>query len=211
MIPKPIVESQMDRNGRRALAKRAQIIDAAISEFCERGYASTRMADVAKRAHVSYGLIYHYFGSKEVLFDSVVGTWWDAVYSMLETERAETKPVQLKLENMVEYMLGMYEAKPETVRIFITEVSRSSNYHTVHGLKNIQKAFSLVQDIMRQGQLSGLLDPAIPAHYLSYIFVGAIESMLSVLVLGNEPLHPARRERIATAIIKIFLNGSAVR
>jgi len=211
MIPEPIAEAQMDKNGRRALVKRAQIIEAAISEFCERGYASTRMSDVAKRARVSYGLIYHYFGSKEVLFDSVVETWWDSVYRMLETERDETKPVQLKLENMVEYMMGMYETKPEIVSIFITEVSRSSNYHAVHGVVNIEKAFSLVQDIMKQGQLSGLLNPAISARYLSYIFVGAIESMLTVLVMGNEPLNAARRERIATAIIKIFLDGAALR
>ena len=211
MTSKPIAEPQMDRAGRRALIKRAQIIDAAISEFCERGYASTRMADVAKRAAVSYGLIYHYFGSKEILFESVVSSWWDTVYGMLETERDEAKPVQTKLENMAEFMLSMYESRPEMVSIFITEVSRSSNYHAVHGLVNVKKAFTIVRDIMLQGQQSGLLSPAIPAHYLTYIFVGVIESMLTVLVLGAEPLDGRRRERMVGAIIKTFLNGAAVR
>ncbi|HNU75365.1 MAG TPA: helix-turn-helix domain-containing protein [Deltaproteobacteria bacterium] len=47
--------------------KQEMIIDAALEVFRERGYANARMADIARRAGVSYGLVYHYFGSKEAV------------------------------------------------------------------------------------------------------------------------------------------------
>jgi AcrR family transcriptional regulator len=41
------------------------IIDAALKVFSTKGYASTRMADIAVAAGMSYGLVYHYFQTKE--------------------------------------------------------------------------------------------------------------------------------------------------
>jgi len=35
--------------------------------FSTKGYASTRMADIAREADMSYGLVYHYFENKEKL------------------------------------------------------------------------------------------------------------------------------------------------
>ena len=52
--------------------KQGIIIDAALEVFRQKGYANARMADIAKRAGVSYGLVYHYFGSKEGLLFAVL-------------------------------------------------------------------------------------------------------------------------------------------
>lgn len=61
------------RRRRLAPAERLpQILDAALQEFAERGYAGARMAAVAERAGVAKGLIYHYIPSKAELFKAVV-------------------------------------------------------------------------------------------------------------------------------------------
>jgi AcrR family transcriptional regulator len=49
-----------------------QIIDAALEEFGDRGLASSRLEDIAKRAGLSKGTIYLYFPNKEELFREVV-------------------------------------------------------------------------------------------------------------------------------------------
>ena len=49
-----------------------QIIEAALDVFAERGLASARLEDIAKRAGVSKGTIYLYFPNKEALFREVV-------------------------------------------------------------------------------------------------------------------------------------------
>src|SRR5271155_2729264 len=57
---------------RRKDARPAEILDAALAVFAEKGYAATRMDDIARRAGVTKGTIYLYFESKEAVFRSLV-------------------------------------------------------------------------------------------------------------------------------------------
>jgi AcrR family transcriptional regulator len=57
---------------RRKDARPGEILDAALDLFVERGYAATRLEDVAQRAGVAKGTVYLYFDSKEALFKAVV-------------------------------------------------------------------------------------------------------------------------------------------
>jgi len=60
------------RWARRKEARPAELLAAALELFVERGYAATRLEDVAKRAGVSKGTVYLYFPGKEDLFKAVV-------------------------------------------------------------------------------------------------------------------------------------------
>lgn len=57
---------------RRKEARPAEIVAAALEVFVERGFAATKVADVARRAGVTKGTVYLYFESKEALFKAVV-------------------------------------------------------------------------------------------------------------------------------------------
>jgi len=57
---------------RRKDDRPAEIAEAALTTFAEKGYAATRVDDVAKRAGVSKGLLYLYFKTKEELFKAVI-------------------------------------------------------------------------------------------------------------------------------------------
>jgi AcrR family transcriptional regulator len=57
---------------RRKDARPQELLAAALDQFVERGYAATRLEDVAKRAGVSKGTLYLYFANKEELFKAVV-------------------------------------------------------------------------------------------------------------------------------------------
>jgi AcrR family transcriptional regulator len=58
----------------RAAERREAIIEAALDEFIARGYAATRLDDVASRAGVAKGTIYLHFADKETLFQELVRT-----------------------------------------------------------------------------------------------------------------------------------------
>ncbi|MBN2298579.1 MAG: TetR/AcrR family transcriptional regulator [Deltaproteobacteria bacterium] len=188
--------------------KQEMIIDAALEVFREKGYANARMADIARRAGVSYGLVYHYFGSKEVLFDLIVESWWNDLYGMMETEKASNSRFREKLVNIIQFFLDTYVNKPNLISIFVSEVCRSSVYHTEEGLARFLKFFSLCEDIMVEGQERGILNKEISAHHLTYIFYGAIETFISVMVLGREPLTKKRQERATSAILHVFMDGA---
>lgn len=57
---------------RRKEARPDEILDAALALFCDKGFAKTRVEDVARRAGVSKGAVYLYFPSKDALIEALV-------------------------------------------------------------------------------------------------------------------------------------------
>lgn len=57
---------------RRKEARPAELLTAALDAFRERGFAATRMEDIAARAGVSKGTIYLYYPSKQAIFEALV-------------------------------------------------------------------------------------------------------------------------------------------
>ena len=188
------------------------IIDAALKVFSTKGYASTRMADIAREADMSYGLVYHYFENKEKLFDAIVEDWWTGFYDELEMLKKSDLSTEEKLVEIIRYILKVYENKPNQISIFVTEVSRGFVYHAdSKGKDKFNKLFSLCQDIMSEGQQNGFLRKDIQANYLTYLFLGSIDTFLSVLILGNEKITAARQKRFTDGITNVFMHGAMVR
>ncbi len=69
MLPSPASSPRWER---RKEARPAELLSAALDLFVERGFAGTRLDDVAARAKVSKGTLYLYFANKEELFKAVV-------------------------------------------------------------------------------------------------------------------------------------------
>jgi AcrR family transcriptional regulator len=66
-LPKP-------NRAERAAERRQAIIEAALDEFIARGFAATRLDDIAKRAGVAKGTIYLHFKDKESMFEELIRT-----------------------------------------------------------------------------------------------------------------------------------------
>ena len=71
-MPKDTANTRKPAHRRRKEARPAELTAAALELFVERGYAATRLEDVAAAAGVSKGTLYLYFDSKEALFKAVV-------------------------------------------------------------------------------------------------------------------------------------------
>ena len=59
--------------------KRRTILDAAVRAFAAKGYHACRVGDIAEEAGVAYGLVYHYFPSKESVLEAVFRETWGAL------------------------------------------------------------------------------------------------------------------------------------
>ena len=70
----PSRDSRLPSRAERAAERRAAIIEAALDEFIARGFAATRLDDVAKRAGVAKGTIYLHFKDKESMFEELIRT-----------------------------------------------------------------------------------------------------------------------------------------
>ncbi|MCJ7599514.1 MAG: TetR/AcrR family transcriptional regulator [Methyloceanibacter sp.] len=75
-----------------------EIVDAAFEEFAAKGFAGTRLEDVAARAKVSKGLPYLYFKTKEELFKAVVRS---VITSHFEVMRGQMETTTLSVEDFL--------------------------------------------------------------------------------------------------------------
>ncbi len=189
--------------------KEAVIFQAALKTIKEKGFHKARMSDIARKAGISYGLVYHYFDNKEELFNAILNRWWDGLFGQLANVSKGDYDVHEKLRHIIGYFLDTYKSDPELVNIFITEISRSTTNLTGYRLDYIKKFMSLTEKVFAEGQKKGLLRKDIKARYLTYIFLGAVETFLSTMVLVDQKIKgDVQKERIAKSIMEVFLNGA---
>ncbi len=185
------------------------IFEAALKVITEKGFHRARMSDIARKAGISYGLVYHYFKKKEDLFDAVLNNWWDRLFALLREVARGQEDVRRKLRSIILYFLNTYQSKPELVSIFITEISRSTANLTPVRLERFKGFMSLTEGVIRHGQEQGVLRNDFKARYLTTIFLGALETFVSTMVLADQRIKSnAQKERIADSILEVFINGA---
>ena len=80
--------------------KRRQILDAAVRVFARQGYHDSRVGDIAKDAGVAYGLVYHYFNSKEAVLDAVFREAWGRLVEALAAVAGAQEPAPVRLRKV---------------------------------------------------------------------------------------------------------------
>ncbi len=77
--------------------KRRNILDAAIKVFARQGFHSTRVSDIADEAGVAYGLVYHYFDSKDEVLNELFTERWSLLLTAIEEADASAESPRSKL------------------------------------------------------------------------------------------------------------------
>jgi len=173
---------------RDAEATMARILDAAKKEFAKKGLGGARVDEIAEKARANKRMIYHYFGSKDQLFQKVI----EAAYVDIRTAEQKLNLDHLDpkdaLERLIVFTWEYYLKNPE----FITLVN-SENLHRAKHLKNSEtvkvysrRFVSMVKTILDRGVATGVfrkgIDPvqlnitiaAIGYYYLTNRFTGSI-------------------------------------
>jgi TetR/AcrR family transcriptional regulator, fatty acid metabolism regulator protein len=183
-----------------AEGKQDQILQAAVRVFAAQGYEATRVGDIATEAGVAYGLVYHYFGSKEAVLEAVFREAWGRLLAALAVaeETGENAPEQLELA--VKIVLRTWRDDPDLVRLLVREVTRSP--HIQDELDEIGQAFTTLQRIIEGGQAEGTLRADVDAQLAAWMLYGALEEVLTGWVLGqlDEDVPAAEREVTATFV-----------
>src|SRR3979411_1999329 len=100
--PKVVPAKPASNRAERAAERRSAIIEAAMDEFIARGFAATRLDDVAKRAGVAKGTIYLHFKDKEALFQELVRTALVPLIGRLAAPPPAGGSIRAAFENFVE-------------------------------------------------------------------------------------------------------------
>jgi AcrR family transcriptional regulator len=113
------------RAGRRN-ERRATILSAALEEFAARGFAATRLDDVARRADVAKGTIYLYFRDKEALFQELVRTMLSPLVGTIAGAPLRDLPIRAVVEMIFDVFVNeIYGTRrKDVIRLILAEGPR---------------------------------------------------------------------------------------
>jgi AcrR family transcriptional regulator len=190
-----------------AADKRRAILEAAIRVFARQGYNATRVADVADEAGVAYGLVYHYFRSKEALMTELFTERWSLLLTASEELYEQDIPARRKLDGIAGFIFDSYRHDPELMKVIIVEVTRAANSFGATHLPEIRRAYDVVARIVADGQRDGLYREEVDPDFVGMWFYGAIEQLLSGWVFGLIPAGDDDFDRARRMVVETLCLG----
>ena len=165
--------------------RRRQILQAAVRTFAERGYHAARVSDIAKEAGVAYGLVYHYYESKETLLEAIFKETWGAMLDTVRAVEQLDEPASERVRKVTEIILRTWKRDPDLVRVLVREVTRSARVQ--EEAEEIDLAYQALQRIVEQGQKNGEFRTDLDARVTATIWYGALEEVLTGWAFGQLP------------------------
>ena len=138
--------------------RREQILSAALRTFATRGFAATKIGDIAARAQVSHGLVYHYFKSKEEIFFVLLQRALDT--SMQSVVRMEELPMPAleKVRTIARYILEGIESYADSAYYFLIVINAAvmeSTQEIVKLTAQTDVTMASMERMLRAGQQAG--------------------------------------------------------
>ena len=192
---------------RPAVDKRRMILDAAVRVFARQGFHTCRVSDIADEAGVAYGLVYHYFQSKDEVLDTLFLERWDIMLAAIREIDANPIPAREKLRAIASFIVDSYRHDPDLMKVIIVEVTRAANSFGQAHLDQITQAYGLIGGIVAQAQERGEFRPEISADFAAQAFYGAIEQVLTGWIFGVVREEGDAHERAKDYIVETICGG----
>lgn len=187
--------------------KRRVILDAAVRVFASRGFHACRVSDIAEEAGVAYGLVYHYFASKDEMLDTLFLERWNVMLELIRDVDAQPLPVRAKLAAIVSFIVDSYRHDPDLMKVIIVEVTRAANSFGQTHLEEIRTAYELIGEIVSKAQKDGEFRPDIEARFAAMAFYGAIEQLLTGWIFGLLPQDEEHFEQAKWLVLETVCGG----
>ncbi len=190
-----------------AVDKRRQILDAAIGVFARQGFHSTRVSDIADEAGVAYGLVYHYFKSKDEVLNELFSERWSLLLAAIGEADREGESPRAKLEAVAGFIVDSYRHDPELMKVIIVEVTRAANSFGRTHLPEIRRAYDSIAKIVADGQEAGAFRRDVDPTFASMSFYGAIEQLLSGWIFELIPASDTDFEEARSLVVATICDG----
>ncbi|HEX8053421.1 MAG TPA: TetR/AcrR family transcriptional regulator [Thermoleophilaceae bacterium] len=201
----------MARGGNGGVDKRRLILDAAINVFARKGFHHCRVSDVADEAGVAYGLVYHYFDSKEEILNTLFLERWQLMLdAIVGIDRQQDVPAREKLYMVASFIIDSYRHEPELMKVIIVEVTRAANTFGRLHLSKIREAYTLIGDIVDSARQEGAFKADITPEFAAMCFYGAIEQLLSSWIFDILPHSDEELENAKGLVVDAICGGLEV-
>ena len=180
---------------RRKEDRPQEIADAAFAAFAEKGYAATRIDDVAKRAGVSKGLTYLYYKTKEDLFKAVVR---NVVVRRVDALLDDVDSTELSSEEFIRGpMLTFMKRVPHSpiaivIRLLIAEGRRHPDLVDYYYDNVVARGLDAIRRFVERGVQRGEFKPEARDLQPQLFLAPMMLSMIWRLLFSEKPLDTDR-------------------
>jgi TetR/AcrR family fatty acid metabolism transcriptional regulator len=196
------------RPTRRGAATRERIIEAATEVFARRGVHGTRVADIAERAGVAYGLVYHHFRNKEEILSAIFAERWAQYVAYLEDVAGMPLSFRERMGKLVHFWVETYRVETDLMTVMINEITRSYEFLESHDITAVLVAFDPIERIIAEGRESGQVRATVDARLATYAVLGVAEMVLTGYVIGSLPRSDqAAYARDEAQLLALLLDG----
>jgi AcrR family transcriptional regulator len=156
---------------------------------------------------VAYGLVYHYFASKDEVLDTLFLERWNVMLELIREVDGEAIPVRDKLAAIASFIVDSYRHDPDLMKVIIVEVTRAANSFGQTHLAEIRTAYELIGRIVTEAQAEGVFKAQIDARFAAMAFYGAIEQLLTGWIFGLLPEGEEYFERAKWLVVETVCGG----
>jgi TetR/AcrR family fatty acid metabolism transcriptional regulator len=191
----------------KAPDKRRLILDAAVRVFARQGFHACRVSDIADEAGVAYGLVYHYFASKDEVLDTLFLERWRVMLELIREVDANAIPVRDKLGAIASFIIDSYRHDPDLMKVIIVEVTRAANSFGNTHIGTIREAYDLIGGMIVEAQDEGVFKVEIESRFAAMAFYGAIEQLLTGWIFDLLPQDDEYFERAKWLVVETVCGG----
>jgi TetR/AcrR family transcriptional regulator, fatty acid metabolism regulator protein len=197
----------MAASGTAAADKRRVILDAAMRVFARQGFHTCRVSDIADEAGVAYGLVYHYFSSKDEILDTMFLERWNVMLAAIaEADRSQRSP-RGKLGTIAGFIVESYRHEPELMKVIVVEVTRAANTFGRTHLEKIREAYAQIAGIVERAQADGTFRSEISPDFAALAFYGTIEQVLTRWIFDRDTVEEDELEGAKRMIVETICRG----
>ena len=187
--------------------KRQQILEGAVRVFARQGFHTCRVSDIAEEAGVAYGLVYHYFQSKDEVLDTLFLERWELLLAAIGEIDERDIPAREKLHAIASFIVDSYRHDPELMKVIIVEVTRAANTFGATHIGVIQRAYQRIAAIVAAAQADGSFRSVVSAEFAAMAFYGAIEQVLTSWIFGLLEESDEGYERAKDFVVVTICDG----
>jgi len=199
------------RNPQQAAEKRRLILDAAVRVFARQGFHACRVSDIADEAGVAYGLVYHYFRSKDEVLDTLFLERWDILLDAIREVDGQDVAAREKLYAIASFIVDSYRHDQDLMKVIIVEVTRAANSFGRSHLAKIREAYDLIAAIVEKAQASGEFKATVTPAFAAMAFYGAIEQVLTGWIFDVLPGAPEDVDQAKEFVVETICGGLEAR
>jgi TetR/AcrR family transcriptional regulator, fatty acid metabolism regulator protein len=187
--------------------KRRLILDAAVRVFARQGFHACRVSDIADEAGVAYGLVYHYFDSKDEVLNVLFLERWNVMLELIREVDEQEMPVREKLGAIASFIVDSYRHDPDLMKVIIVEVTRAANSFGNTHIATIREAYDLIGGMIAKAQAEGVFKMQIEPRFAAMAFYGAIEQLLTGWIFDLLPDDEDYFERAKALVVETVCGG----